>query len=214
MIKSSKDFRDSKLGLRFTMTSISSSNQNSFFVCFRSQIQQSLVVIIKRHDRGCKRSQTATLFKSNKKEPFALVTCFTCDLIYMPCSAPVPPTMAVKELDLQTIQKPGLRTDIISFDIPVNWFPSLSLTHAAVIVVFNRVFSLFVRMFSSGLAWTAMGGEIMFVEATRMGGEGKLTLTGQLGMCLIYIYLKHFLKILLENQTKELVSKISEWLCS
>ena len=34
---------------------------------------------------------------------------------------------------------------------------------------------------SSGLAWTAMGGEIMFVEATRMGGEGKITLTGQLG---------------------------------
>lgn len=32
-----------------------------------------------------------------------------------------------------------------------------------------------------GLAWTAMGGEIMFVEATRMEGEGKLTLTGQLG---------------------------------
>ena len=32
-----------------------------------------------------------------------------------------------------------------------------------------------------GLAWTAMGGEIMFVEATRMGGEGQLTLTGQLG---------------------------------
>lgn len=36
--------------------------------------------------------------------------------------------------------------------------------------------------FSLGLAWTAMGGEIMFVEAARMGGEGKLTLTGQLGM--------------------------------
>jgi len=35
--------------------------------------------------------------------------------------------------------------------------------------------------FSLGLAWTAMGGEIMFVEATRMGGEGKITLTGQLG---------------------------------
>ena len=32
-----------------------------------------------------------------------------------------------------------------------------------------------------GLAWTMMGGEIMFVEATRMKGEGKLTLTGQLG---------------------------------
>lgn len=32
-----------------------------------------------------------------------------------------------------------------------------------------------------GLAWTTMGGEIMFVEALRMEGEGKLTLTGQLG---------------------------------
>ncbi len=26
-----------------------------------------------------------------------------------------------------------------------------------------------------------MGGEILYVEATRMDGEGKLTLTGQLG---------------------------------
>ncbi|KAJ8303283.1 hypothetical protein KUTeg_019679 [Tegillarca granosa] len=32
-----------------------------------------------------------------------------------------------------------------------------------------------------GLAWTPMGGEIMFVEASKMEGEGKLTLTGQLG---------------------------------
>ncbi|KAI8501413.1 Lon protease-like protein 2 [Branchiostoma belcheri] len=32
-----------------------------------------------------------------------------------------------------------------------------------------------------GLAWTPMGGEIMFVEATRMDGDGQLTLTGQLG---------------------------------
>ena len=32
-----------------------------------------------------------------------------------------------------------------------------------------------------GLAWTAMGGEIMYVEASHMEGEGKLTLTGQLG---------------------------------
>ena len=32
-----------------------------------------------------------------------------------------------------------------------------------------------------GLAWTAMGGEIMYVEATQMPGEGKLILTGQLG---------------------------------
>jgi len=31
-----------------------------------------------------------------------------------------------------------------------------------------------------------MGGEIMFVEATRMGGEGKITLTGQLGRSITY----------------------------
>ena len=34
---------------------------------------------------------------------------------------------------------------------------------------------------ATGLAWTAAGGEILFVEATRMHGTGKLQLTGQLG---------------------------------
>jgi ATP-dependent Lon protease len=32
-----------------------------------------------------------------------------------------------------------------------------------------------------GLAWTAAGGEILFVESTRMRGRGDLTLTGHLG---------------------------------
>ncbi|KAJ3596782.1 hypothetical protein NHX12_003183 [Muraenolepis orangiensis] len=32
-----------------------------------------------------------------------------------------------------------------------------------------------------GLAWTPLGGEVMYVEASRMEGEGQLTLTGQLG---------------------------------
>ena len=32
-----------------------------------------------------------------------------------------------------------------------------------------------------GLAWTGMGGEIMFIEASRMQGSGELVLTGQLG---------------------------------
>lgn len=32
-----------------------------------------------------------------------------------------------------------------------------------------------------GLAWTALGGDILFIEATRMPGQGKLNLTGQLG---------------------------------
>jgi len=34
---------------------------------------------------------------------------------------------------------------------------------------------------ATGLAWTAVGGDILFVEATKMSGEGKLLLTGQLG---------------------------------
>jgi ATP-dependent Lon protease len=34
---------------------------------------------------------------------------------------------------------------------------------------------------ATGLAWTPVGGAILFVEATKMYGKGKLTLTGQLG---------------------------------
>jgi ATP-dependent Lon protease len=34
---------------------------------------------------------------------------------------------------------------------------------------------------ATGLAWTSVGGQILFIEATRMPGHGKLTLTGQLG---------------------------------
>jgi ATP-dependent Lon protease len=34
---------------------------------------------------------------------------------------------------------------------------------------------------ATGLAWTPVGGDILFVEATRMPGGGKLILTGQLG---------------------------------
>ena len=33
----------------------------------------------------------------------------------------------------------------------------------------------------TGLAWTAAGGDILFIEASRMKGKGHLTLTGQLG---------------------------------
>jgi ATP-dependent Lon protease len=34
---------------------------------------------------------------------------------------------------------------------------------------------------ATGLAWTPFGGDILFVEATKMSGDGKLQLTGQLG---------------------------------
>ncbi|MDW5594993.1 endopeptidase La [Conexibacter stalactiti] len=34
---------------------------------------------------------------------------------------------------------------------------------------------------ATGLAWTPAGGDVLFVEATAMGGSGKLTITGQLG---------------------------------
>src|SRR5690606_37673948 len=34
---------------------------------------------------------------------------------------------------------------------------------------------------ATGLAWTPTGGDILFIEATKMPGKGTLTLTGQLG---------------------------------
>jgi len=34
---------------------------------------------------------------------------------------------------------------------------------------------------ATGLAWTPVGGDILFIEATRVPGHGKLILTGQLG---------------------------------
>ncbi|MEW6705662.1 MAG: endopeptidase La [Pseudomonadota bacterium] len=34
---------------------------------------------------------------------------------------------------------------------------------------------------ATGLAWTPVGGDILFIEATRVAGNGKLILTGQLG---------------------------------
>jgi ATP-dependent Lon protease len=34
---------------------------------------------------------------------------------------------------------------------------------------------------ATGLAWTPVGGDVLFVEATKMKGKGKLIITGQLG---------------------------------
>jgi ATP-dependent Lon protease len=34
---------------------------------------------------------------------------------------------------------------------------------------------------ATGLAWTPVGGDVLFVEATAVPGSGKLTITGQLG---------------------------------
>jgi ATP-dependent Lon protease len=34
---------------------------------------------------------------------------------------------------------------------------------------------------ATGLAWTPVGGDILFIEATKMPGKGSLVLTGQLG---------------------------------
>src|SRR5207253_10540952 len=34
---------------------------------------------------------------------------------------------------------------------------------------------------ATGLAWTPVGGDILFIEASKVPGSGKLILTGQLG---------------------------------
>ncbi len=34
---------------------------------------------------------------------------------------------------------------------------------------------------ATGLAWTPVGGEVLFIEATRVPGDGRLQITGQLG---------------------------------
>ncbi len=34
---------------------------------------------------------------------------------------------------------------------------------------------------ATGLAWTPVGGEVLFIEATAFAGSGRLTITGQLG---------------------------------
>ena len=34
---------------------------------------------------------------------------------------------------------------------------------------------------ATGLAWTPVGGDVLFIEATAMPGSGRLTITGQLG---------------------------------
>ena len=34
---------------------------------------------------------------------------------------------------------------------------------------------------ATGLAWTPVGGEVLFIEATAYAGEGRLQITGQLG---------------------------------
>src|SRR5207249_5821943 len=34
---------------------------------------------------------------------------------------------------------------------------------------------------ATGLAWTAVGGDVLFIEAAAYPGKGRLTITGQLG---------------------------------
>ena len=38
-----------------------------------------------------------------------------------------------------------------------------------------------------GLAWTPVGGDILFVEASKMPGEGRVVLTGQLGEAILVV---------------------------
>jgi len=47
--------------------------------------------------------------------------------------------------------------------------------------VFDKAERIIEIGIAMGLAWTPVGGEILFIEATRMPGKGKLMLTGSLG---------------------------------
>jgi ATP-dependent Lon protease len=60
----------------------------------------------------------------------------------------------------------------------------------------------------TGLAWTATGGDLMLIEALRMPGNGKLTVTGQLGSVMresvdaAYSYVRSRADVLgIENET-------------
>ena len=63
---------------------------------------------------------------------------------------------------------------------------SISATRARELLGRRRVFSEQRRRtrvpgVATGLAWTPVGGEVLFVEASAMPGSGNLTITGQLG---------------------------------
>lgn len=57
----------------------------------------------------------------------------------------------------------------------------------------------------TGLAWTAAGGDILFIEAIALEGKGELRLTGQMGEVMVEsakIALSHVKKVLSENGTQ------------
>lgn len=60
------------------------------------------------------------------------------------------------------------KTNLTQFLGPLKIFPDHRLKKSQIGVV-------------AGLAWTSVGGEILFVEVTMMAGKGQLLLTGQLG---------------------------------
>jgi ATP-dependent Lon protease len=60
------------------------------------------------------------------------------------------------------------KTNLVDYLGPIKFEPELALRTSTPGVV-------------TGLAWTPVGGDILFVEATAMPGKGQLKLTGQLG---------------------------------
>jgi ATP-dependent Lon protease len=65
---------------------------------------------------------------------------------------------------------------------PVTIDPEAVRTHLGPAKFFNEVaLRTSLPGVATGLAWTALGGDILFVEATKTPGEGKFLLTGHLG---------------------------------
>lgn len=72
----------------------------------------------------------------------------------------------------------------------------------------------------TGLAWTSMGGDILFIEAIALEGKGELRLTGQMGEVMLEsakIALSHVKKMVIENRIpiiengKESLLNAKEW---
>ena len=79
----------------------------------------------------------------------------------------------LRHVAMQVAEDPSVRLTIDAADVPRILGPRRFENEIAMRTSVPGV--------ATGLAWTPVGGDILFIEATRVPGSGKLILTGQLG---------------------------------